>query len=80
MLQREPSDMFNGMQSYYPMQTQFGTIPYSSLIDLINDITLDLFQPKTSTFSTRALIWVHFKTVRYFSQSIFSSFSYLKDA
>ena len=23
----------------------------------------DLFQPKTSTFSTRALIWVHFKTV-----------------
>ena len=29
-------------------------------------------------FSTRALIWVHFKTVRYSSQSIFGSFSYLK--
>ena len=28
---------------------------------------LDLFQPKTSTFSTRTLILVHFKTVRYFS-------------
>ena len=24
---------------------------------------LDLFQPKTSTFSTHALIWVHFKAV-----------------
>ena len=23
---------------------------------------LDLFQPKTSTFSTRALIWVHLQT------------------
>ena len=32
---------------------------------------LDLFQPKTSTFSTRTLISVHFKTVRYFSQPIF---------
>ena len=40
----------------------------------------DLFQPKTSTFSTRALIWAHFKTVRYFYQPIFSSFSYLKNA
>ena len=38
----------------------------------------DLFQPKTSTFSTRALIWVHFKTVQYFSQPIFRIFSYLK--
>ena len=44
------------------------------------DIGDDLFQPKTSTFSTRALIWVHFKTMRYFSQSIFSLFSYLKNA
>ena len=42
--------------------------------------TTDLFHPKTSTFSTRALIWVHFKTVHYFSQSIFSLFSYLKNA
>ena len=41
---------------------------------------LDLFQPKTSTFSTRALISVHLKTVRYFSQPIFSLFSYLKNA
>ena len=40
----------------------------------------DLFQPKTDLFSTRALIWVHFKTVRYFSQPIFSLFSYLKNA
>ena len=39
---------------------------------------LDLFQPKTSTFSTRALIWVHFKTVHYFYRPIFSLFSYLK--
>ena len=42
--------------------------------------TSDLFQPKTSTFSTRALILVHFKTVHYFSQPIFSLFSYLKHA
>ena len=41
-------------------------------------IKKDLFQPKKSTYSTRALIWVHFKTVRFFSQSIFSLFSYLK--
>ena len=40
----------------------------------------DLFHPKTSNLSTRAIIWVHFKTVHYFSQSIFSLFSYLKDA
>ena len=40
----------------------------------------DLFQTKTSTFSTRALILVHFKTVRYIYQSIFSLFSYLKNA
>ena len=38
----------------------------------------DLFQPKTDFFPTRALIWVHFKTVRYFSQPIFSLFSYFK--
>ena len=36
----------------------------------------DLFQPKTDLFSTRALILVHFKTVRYFSQPIFILFSY----
>ena len=41
---------------------------------------VDLFQPKTSTFSKRALIWVHFKTMHYFSQPIFSLFSYLKNA
>ena len=40
----------------------------------------DLFQPKMDLFSTRALIWVHFKTVRYFSQPIFRSFSYWKNA
>ena len=38
-----------------------------------------MFQPKTSTFSTRTLIWVHFKTVHKFSQPIFSLFSYLKN-
>ena len=43
-------------------------------------VGIDLFQPKTDLFSTRALIWVHFKTVRYFHQPIFSSFSYLKNA
>ena len=36
----------------------------------------DLFQPKTDLFPTCALISVHFKTVRYFSQYIFSLFSY----
>ena len=41
---------------------------------------VDLFQPKTDLFSTRALIWVHFKTVHYFSQPIFSLFSYFKNA
>ena len=30
-------------------------------------LTLDLFQPKTDLFSTRSLIGVHFKTVRYLS-------------
>ena len=40
----------------------------------------DLFQPKTDLFSTRALIRVHFKSVRYFSQPIFILFSYLKNA
>ena len=45
---------------------------------IIHQITFDLFQSKTSTFSTRALIWVNFKTVHYFSQPIFSLFSYLK--
>ena len=42
--------------------------------------TFDLFQPKTVTFSTRALIWANFKTVHYFSQPSFSLFSYLKNA
>ena len=41
---------------------------------------LDLFQPMTDFFSTRALISVHSKTVRNFSQSIFSLFSYFKNA
>ena len=39
-----------------------------------------LFQPKTDLFPTHDLIWVHFKTVRYFSQPISSLFSYLKNA
>ena len=47
---------------------------------LVVIIEHDLFQPKTSTFSTGALIWVHFKTVRYFSQPIFRLFSYLTNA
>ena len=37
------------------------------VVNLITSKTLcllDLFQPKTSTFSTRALFWVYFKTVR----------------
>ena len=58
------------------------------LVDTVNSaeamagshIVEDLFQPKTSTISTRALISVHFKTVRYFSQPIFRFFSYLKNA
>ena len=41
-----------------------------------NWISLDLFHTKTDLFSTRALIWVHFKNVNYFSQPIFSLFSY----
>ena len=45
-----------------------------------NSLLFDLFQPKTSTISTRALISVHFKTVRYFSQPIFRLFSYFKNA
>ena len=40
----------------------------------------DLFQPKAFTFSTRTLIWVHFKNVYELSQPIFSSFSHLKNA
>ena len=40
----------------------------------------ELFQPKTSTFSTRTLIWVHYKVVHIFSQPIFSSFSHLNSA
>ena len=31
-------------------------------------------------FSTRALIWVHFENMHYFSQLIFILFSYLKNA
>ena len=41
---------------------------------------VDLFQPKTDLFSTRALIWVHLKTVRYCSQPIFGLFLYLKNS
>ena len=37
-----------------------------------------MFQPKSDLFSTRALIWVHFKTVYHIYQPIFSLFSYLK--
>ena len=50
------------------------------LLIKMSSSALDLFQPKTDLFSTRALIWVHFKTVRYFSQPIFRLFSYLKNA
>ena len=38
----------------------------------------ELFQPKSVTFSTRALILVHFKTVHYFSQPIFGFFIFKK--
>ena len=38
-------------------------------------ISVDLFQPKTDLFSTRSLIWMHFKTVHYFSQPIISFFN-----
>ena len=39
-----------------------------------------MFQPKTSTFSTYALIWVHYEVVFYFSQSIFCLFLHLNSA
>ena len=54
--------------------------PDSSPLLNKKDKKLDLFQPKTPTISTRALISVHFKTVRYFSQPIFRLFSYLTNA
>ena len=38
-----------------------------------------LVQPMTSTFSTRALIWFHFKTLHEFSQPIFSLILPLKN-
>ena len=43
---------------------------------LLPDGANDLFQTNTDLFSTRALIWLHFKTVHYFSKPIFSLFSY----
>ena len=49
-----------------------------SHVSTMTEIIYDLFQPKMSTFSTRAHILVLFKTVHYFSQSIFSLVSYLK--
>ena len=53
---------------------------YSNILSQQRMHTGDLFQPKTDLFSTRALIWVHFKTVHYFYQPIYSLFSYLKNA
>ena len=59
---------------------------HSKILRLQQEITIsgetvyNLFQPMTDLFSTRALIWVHFKTVHYFSQPIFGLFSYLKNA
>ena len=53
-----------------------GTEQMGSKFLIIND----LFQPKTSIFSTRSLIWLHFKTVHYFYQPIFSLISHLKNA
>ena len=47
-------------------------------VELAEKSTTSPFQPKTDLFPTRALIWVHFKTVRYFSQPIFILFSYKK--
>ena len=45
-----------------------------------NYSTYDLVQPKTSTFSTHALIRVHFKVVHWFYQPIFILFSHLNGA
>ena len=45
-----------------------------------NHLTYDLVQPKTSIFSTHALIRVHFKVVHWFSQPIFSLFLHLNSA
>ena len=50
-----------------------------AMVNKISMANIDLFQPKTDLFSTHALISVHFKTVRYFFQSIFSLFSYIKN-
>ena len=51
-----------------------------SILWLVIPSIVDLVQLKTSTFSTRALILVHFKNVNYFSQLIFSLFSHLNIA
>ena len=46
----------------------------------VNVLYKDLLHPNKDLFSTHALILVHFKTVHYFSQPIFSLFSYKKNA
>ena len=40
----------------------------------------DLSHPQKSSFYTRALIWMHFKTVHYFSQQNLSLILYLKNS
>ena len=53
----------------------------NSYIILVKGSNLSRLVPaENGPFSTRALIWVHFKTVQYFYQPIFSLFSYLKNA
>ena len=64
-------DLFDGVIFY--------TLPTYKAAEFRIIIAMELFQPKTDLFSTRTLIWVHFKTVHYFSQPIFSLFSYLKN-
>ena len=53
--------------------------PFDAFDEIHQVFIDDLFQPKTSTCSTLALIQMHFKTVHQFSQPIFSLFSHLKN-
>ena len=65
-----------GYPGFKSLHQPFNLKWYSNMPDE-GDSAKDMFQPKTSTFSTCSLILVRFKTVHYFSQSIFSLFSYL---
>ena len=55
----------------------FGESVHTSILSTLGELlqtTDDLFHPKTSTFSTRSCIWVHFKTVYDFSQPLFLNY------